>query len=288
MSDRRLIVSGDDFGAAPEVNAGIIRAHREGILTSTSLMVTGDAVAEAVALAQANPRLAVGLHLVLAQGRPAAAPGEVSRLVGPDGAFRDQPVANGLRYAWASCSQAGRAQLRREVEAQLEAFAATGLRLAHVDGHLNMHLHPMVLPLLIELAPRFGIRAMRLTREAIGPALRYDRRHMLRKVGEGLVFRALSAWATPRLRAAGIASADRIFGLHQTGHLDARYLTALLPSLPPGTSEVYCHPADGTPAVLARYQPGYDHSGELAALVDPRVREAIRAAGVTLVSYRDL
>jgi hopanoid biosynthesis associated protein HpnK len=288
VSGRRLIVSGDDFGAAPEVNAGIIRAHRDGILTSTSLMVTGDAVTEAVALAHANPRLSVGLHLVLAQARPAAAPHEVSRLVGPDGAFRDNPVLNGLRYAWAYCSQAGRAQLTREIEAQLEAFAATGLCLAHVDGHLNMHLHPMVLPLLIELAPRFGIRAMRLTREALTPALQYDRSHLPRKVLEGCVFAALSAWATPRLRAAGIASADRIFGLHQTGHLDARYLTSLIPMLPAGTSEVYCHPADGTPAVLRRYQPGYDHAGELSALVDPRVRAAIDSAGVTLVSYRDI
>ena len=288
MSQRRLIVSGDDFGAAPEVNAGIVRAHRDGILTSTSLMVTGDAVTEAVELAHATPRLSVGLHLVLAQARPAAAPRDIPVLVRPDGAFGDQPVVNGLRYAWAYCSQAGRAQLRREVEAQLEAFAATGLRLAHVDGHLNMHLHPMVLPLLLELAPRFGIRAMRLTREAIGPALQYDRSNLLRKIWEGCVFSALSAWATPRLHAAGIASADRIFGLHQTGHLDARYLTSLIPTLPAGTSEVYCHPAAGTPAVLSRYQPGYDHIGELSALIDPRVRAAIDSTGVTLVSYRDL
>jgi len=99
VSARRLIVSGDDFGAAPEVNAGIVRAHRDGILTSTSLMVTGDAMAEAVALAHANPRLSVGLHLVLAQARPAAAPSEVSRLVGPDGAFRDNPVLNEIGRA---------------------------------------------------------------------------------------------------------------------------------------------------------------------------------------------
>src|SRR5206468_2171784 len=59
----------------------------------------------------------------------------------------------------------GAARLRREIEAQLAAFAATGLRLAHLDGHLNMHLHPMVLPILRELAPRYDIRAMRLSRE---------------------------------------------------------------------------------------------------------------------------
>ena len=288
MSARRLVVSGDDFGVAPEVNAGIIHAHRDGILTSTSLMVSGAAVAEAAALARAHPSLAVGLHLVLAQGRPATPPREIPRLVGEDGAFRDQPVLNGLRYAWHWCFRAGRAQLRRELEAQLEAFAATGLELAHVDGHLNMHLHPMVLPILIELAPRYGIRAMRLTREQVGVALRYDSRHALRKVWEGTVFRALAAYAAPRLRAAGIATAERIYGLHQTGHVDERYLLALIPALPPGTSEVYCHPAERSPAALARYQPGYDHAGELAALLSGRVRDAARAAGVELISTRDL
>src|SRR6185369_9066073 len=84
VSARRLIVSGDDFGAAAEVNAAVIRAHREGVLTSTSLMVRGDAAAEAVALARATPTLAVGLHLVLVQGRPAAPPAEIPALVARD------------------------------------------------------------------------------------------------------------------------------------------------------------------------------------------------------------
>lgn len=288
MTERRLLVSGDDFGAAPEVNAGIVRAHRDGILTGTSLMVTGEAVADAVQLARASPGLSVGLHLVLAQDRPAAPPAEIPRLLGRDGRFGDQPVWNGLRYAWAWCSRAGRAQLRREVEAQLERFAVTGLPLAHVDGHLNMHLHPMVLPMLCELAPRYGIRVMRLTREDVGTALRWDRRHALRKVAEGAVFRVLAAYAAPRLAAAGIRAPDRIYGMHQTGHVDEAYLLWLIPRLPAGLSEVYCHPAARPPAALVRYQPGYDHEGELAALMSPRVRAALAAAGVALTTTRHL
>src|SRR5439155_62002 len=151
------------------------------------------------------------------------------------------------RYAWQYLSSTGRAQLWRGIEAQLAAFAATGLRLAHLDGHLNMHLHPMVLPILLGLAPRFGIRAMRLSREDLGPALRYDRSHFPRKLGEGVVFHALAAYAAPRLRAAGIATADRVYGMHQTGHVDERYLLALVSALPPGLSEVYCHPARRDP-----------------------------------------
>ena len=282
---RRLIVSGDDFVAAPEVNAGIVRAHTQGILTGTSLMVTGDAATEAVAGARAHPRLAVGLHLVLAQGRPAAPAAEIPALVTRTGTFRRAPVLSGLRYAWAWCTRVGRAQLHREIEAQLAAFAATGLTLSHVDGHMNMHLHPMVLPILIELAPRYRIRAVRVLREDLRDALRHDRRHLVRKAGEAAAFAVLARRATPRLAAAGILTADRVYGMHQTGHVDEAYLLALIAALPPGLSEVYCHPSQGRSPAMAPYQTGYDHAGELAALTSPRVRAAIDAAGVELVSY---
>ena len=285
---KRLIVSGDDFGVAVEVNEGIIRAHRDGILGQTSLMVTGEAAAHAVELARAHPSLAVGLHLVLAQGRAAAPSREITGLVRRDGAFRDTPVRNGIRYALMSLRTAGRAQLVREIEAQLEAFARTGLRLAHVDGHLNMHLHPMVVPILIELAPRYGIRAMRLSRESLAAALRFDRRHALRKSVEGMVFHGLAAHAAPRLRAAGIVSSDRVFGMHQTGHVDEAYLLHVIATLPPGVSEIYGHPALRQAAVMAGFQDGYDHAGEVAALTSPRVRAALDAAGVSLTTYRDL
>jgi chitin disaccharide deacetylase len=285
---KRLVVSGDDFGAAPEVNAGIVRAHRDGILTATSLMVTGAAAAAAVALARRHPRLAVGLHLVLAQGRAAAPAAEIPALTGAAGVFADTPVRNGLRYAVLSLRAAGRAQLRREIMAQLDAFRATGLPLAHVDGHLNMHLHPMVLPILLELAPRYGIRAMRLSRESLAAALRHDRRHLPRKLAEGAAFSALAAWAAPRLRAAGIVTAERVYGMHQTGHVDEAYLLGLIPALRAGVSELYCHPSDGVAPAMAPFQPGYDHAGEVAALTSPRVRAALRDAGVELVSYAEV
>ena len=288
QATRRLIVSGDDFGVAREVNAGIARAHRDGVLGAASLMVTGDAAAEAVALARATPDLSVGLHLVLAQARPAAPPAEIPSLVAASGAFHDAPIATGLRYAWAWAAGRGRRELRREVEAQLAAFAATGLPLGHLDGHLNMHLHPMVLPILVELAPQWGIRAMRLSREPLGAALRWDRRAAGRKLFEGAAFRTLAALAAPRLRAAGIVSADRVYGMHQTGHVDEPYVLDLVAHLPPGTSELYCHPSDGVAAAMARWQPGYDAAGEVAALTSPRVRSAIAAAGVELTTYARL
>ena len=288
MSLRRLVVSADDFGAAPEVNRAVERAHREGVLTNASLMVTGDAAAAAVAVARGLPTLGVGLHLVLAQGRSAAARTDIPRLVRRDGRFRDAPVVSGLRYAWLRLSRAGTRQLRTEIEAQLAAFVRTGLRLSHVDGHLHMHLHPMVLPILVELAPRYGIRAVRLTREPLARAIRYDGRHVVRRSLEGAVFAALARFAAPRLRAAGIATPSRVYGMHRTGEIDAPYLTALIRDLPEGASEVYCHPAVASAPPLARYQRGYANAQELAALTSPLVRAATRECGVELINYHAL
>jgi predicted glycoside hydrolase/deacetylase ChbG (UPF0249 family) len=146
----------------------------------------------------------------------------------------------------------------------------------------------MVLPILLALAPRYGIRAMRVTREDLGAALGYDRTHALRKGFEAAVFEVLARRARPRLAAARIASAERVYGMHQTGHVDERYLLHVVATLPAGVSEVYAHPATGQAPAMAAHQPGYDHPGEVAALTSPRVRQAIEAAGIELTTYRDL
>jgi hopanoid biosynthesis associated protein HpnK len=288
MTPRRLVVSADDFGAAAAVNEAVARAHRDGILTNASLMVTGDAVEQAVRLAHELPALGVGLHLVLAQGRPAAPRQRIARLIRHDGRFPDAPIPTGLRHAWLWLSRVGYAQLRTEIEAQLDAFARTGLRLSHLDGHLNMHLHPMVLPIVIALAPRHGVRAVRLTREPLVRAVRHDGKHVLRRTLEGTVFGVLARFARPRLAAAGIATPVRVYGMHQTGEVDEPYVKSLLGDLPAGTSELYCHPSLGRAVPLERYQPGYRNDGELAALTSPAVRRAVEEAGVELVSYHAL
>jgi hopanoid biosynthesis associated protein HpnK len=287
MSGRRLVVSADDFGAAPEVNEAVARARRNGVLTNASLMVTGEASAGAVAMARELPGLGVGLHLVLVRGVPAGPRARIPRLVRRDGRFRDAPIASGLRYAWLCLGRAGAHQLRTEIEAQLDAFARTGLALSHVDGHLHMHLHPMVLSILLDLAPRYRVRALRVPREPLVRAIRFDGRHVLRRSAEGAVFGALARFATPRLRAAGITAPAQVYGMHQTGEIDAAYLAALIRDLPEGTSEVYCHPALASAPPLA-HQRGYANARELAALTSSEVRAAVQARGVELVSYHAL
>lgn len=86
-SRRRIVINGDDFGFSSGVNQAIIKAHSEGVLTSTSLMITGDAVYEAIAAARAHEQLAVGLHLVLVCGKAALPPDQIPHLVDSTGNF---------------------------------------------------------------------------------------------------------------------------------------------------------------------------------------------------------
>jgi predicted glycoside hydrolase/deacetylase ChbG (UPF0249 family) len=181
-----------------------------------------------------------------------------------------------------------RSALRREIRAQLEAYRATGLTLDHVDGHLNIHLHPVVQSVLLELATEYEIPAIRLTRDPIVPNLRYDARHPVRKIFEGVAFRALSRVAARRFGARGMAYVDHLFGLHQSGGCDAPYLRHVLATLPPGDSEIYCHPAERQTPEMRRAMPGYRPADELAALTDPSVRATLDTQSIQLVHYGDL
>jgi hopanoid biosynthesis associated protein HpnK len=282
---KRLIISGDDFGLSPGTNLGIIKAHREGILTNASLMVNGAAYAEAVELARANPRLSVGLHLVLVQGRAAAMPEDIPDLVDGTGMFRNNAPAAGLLYFFAPRL---RRQIEREICAQLENYLSTGLPLSHIDGHLNIHMHPSVLAILLKLASRYGIRAMRLPREPWRISLRLDRGERRRKLLEALVFRNLTRFARPRLAAHGIRHPDQMFGLHQSGHVTEPYLLGVLQQMPRGITEVYGHPAI-VDDEARRWRPAdYESEAEVAAFTSARVRDTMRAADIELTSYADL
>lgn len=279
---RTLVVTGDDFGFSREVNRAIVEAHDRGILTSASLMIAGDAVAEAVALARSRPGLAVGLHLVVVDGRAALAASEIPRLVGTDGRFRGGPVRAGLRYQF---SREARSQLAREVRAQLERFRETGLMLAHVDGHHHMHLHPVVLETLLDLAPEFRIPAVRLPSEELSLALALDHRGAASKVVWAGIFGLLRRHGERRAGEAGVGFSERVYGLLATGRVTEEYLLELIPRIRAGHVELYCHPAMALPGEPGNSPPGAG-SRELAALLSPRVRQTVEAWGFVLESRR--
>ena len=268
-----LIVTADDFGLHDSVNAAVERAHRDGILSATSLMVGSPAALDAAARARALPSLRVGLHLVLADGAPTLPPQAIPDLVGLDGRFGSHMARDGVRFFFLPHV---RRQLAAEIRAQFEAFAATGLPLDHVNAHKHFHLHPTVLSLMLSIGREFGLRAVRLPMESTVPA--WLRPWML-------LLRA-------RLRAAGVAHNDYIVGLQLSGRFDEEALLNALGALPPhGVGELYLHPALDSGAAIAPSMIGYRHRDEFAALVSPRVahaRERLRAQGFRFGGFSDL
>ena len=273
MTPRRLIVNADDFGRSPSINEAVVRAHREGILTSASLMMNEAACAEAVQVARANPGLAVGLHLTLLCGQSALPRREIPGLVNSAGEFSDRPAAAGFRYFF---NRELREQLRREIHAQFERFAATGLALDHVNGHLHMHMHPVVFRILVEAAGAYGIRRMRFTRDGFWLNARLAGGKWRYRILHALIYQVLSGWERPAFRQLGIRHTRRVFGLMQDSRVDETFVLKLLPRLPAGDSELYSHPS------LDKFKHEFD------ALVSPRVRQRVRELGIELIRYRDL
>jgi hopanoid biosynthesis associated protein HpnK len=270
---RRLIVNADDFGRSYSINEAVIRAHREGILTTASLMVNEPACDEAVTLAKANPKLGVGLHLALLCGRSALPSEKISGLVNPRGEFPNNPVGAGFNYFF----RLGlRAPLEAEIGAQFERFRATGLPLDHVNGHLHMHLHPVVFGILMRRAEEWGIKRLRLTRDPFWLNARLARGAWFSRAAHAVIYRALSARARPSLLQRGIKFTPRVFGLLQNARVDEQYVTKLLSVLPTGDSELYSHPS------LDEFRHEFD------ALINPAVKELVRRENIELIRYQDL
>ena len=278
---KRLIVTGDDFGLAEPVNQAIEIGHREGILTTASLMVGGAAAADAVARAKRLPDLGVGLHLVVAEGSPVSAPDQIPNLVASTGRFYDHLVHAALRFFFLPGS---RRQLESEIRAQFEAFRATGLTLDHINAHNHMHLHPTVLSLLMRVARDYGSPPIRVPQEARGAP-------EAKRFGQSLANRALRPWLSLlrlRLRRAGFRSNDWVLGLHQTGSMEEETVLRLLKHLPEGTTEMYFHAATERCPEIDRCTPEYLHEAELRALTSTRVRDAIREQGARPIRFQDI
>ncbi len=273
LEPRRLIVNADDFGLSACVNAAVIRAHREGILTTASLMVNEPGFAEAVTLAKENPKLGVGLHLTLLMGHATLPAEKIPGLVNARGEFSNSPVGAGLNYFF---KRSLREQLRAEIHAQFEKFHAIGLPLDHVNGHLHLHLHPVIFEILMADADELRIRHLRLTRDCFARSRRMAGGRWFYRISHAAIYEILSRRVREPLRQRGIRHAQITFGLLQDSRVDEDYILKLLPELPPGDSELYSHPS------LDKFKPEFD------ALVSPRVREEIKKLGVELIRYQDL
>jgi len=243
-------------------------------------MVGAPAVEDAVARARRWPSLGVGLHIVLIDGSPILPPSDLPALVDGSGRFRNDMAAASIRIFF---DAAARRQLAREIAAQFEAFAATGLRLDHVDCHKHWHLHPTIGLLVIEIGQRYGMKALRVPSEPL-PVLRLVEKQSLSM--KSAVTELCAARLRARVRRHRLKSPDRVFGLAWSGAMTESRIGGLLAHLPDGLTEIYTHLATSNTFVGA--VPGYRYVDEFNALLAPEVVAAAKGGRIRLKAYLDM
>jgi predicted glycoside hydrolase/deacetylase ChbG (UPF0249 family) len=270
--ERRLIINADDLGLHPLIDAGILRCLREGIVTSVSICASGGHFVEAAAGAR-DAGLDVGVHLTLVGEAPVSSPDALPTLA-PAGRLPGGYAALFRRLLF---RQVHIAEIELELNAQVARVRDAGLEVSHLDSHQHVHLHPSLLPVTFRVARRFGIRALRAA-----PSV--DALVGLRPA----VLALFAHRAARRARQEGLKVPDAVLGLAETGGLSEERLLRVLDRLPPGTSELVCHPGAGDAAIGTAYGWHFHWDDEAQALTSSRVRESLERHGVRLVRYRDL
>ncbi len=249
ISRKRLIVNADDFGFTPDVNRGIVAAHRGGILTATTLMANGDAFDDAVRLARETPSLDVGCHLALISGRSLLPPCAPLPASVPE-----------LLLALA----ARRIRVYDELAAQVRKIQAAGIAPTHLDTHKHTHLAPPVLDAVARIAEEFKIPWVRRPFQIPLLCRRFERvlaRH-------------------------GCRTTDHFAGFRMTGRFSAVELAQFIRELPDGLTEFMCHPGYSGDLRHARTRLKESRERELEALVAPEARAALQFVSVELLNYR--
>lgn len=275
-----LIVHADDFGLSEAVNEGILDAHLNGVLTSTSIMASAEAFDHAIAISKANESLDIGIHLTLVEERPILDPKAVPSLVDGEGRFHCHATVFAGKYFQKKISLD---DVRRELDAQIRKVLATGVRVSHLDSHQHLHMLPGVLKVTLKLAHEHGISRVRFPHEAIRPYM-FRKPAGLSRVAQLAVLNMFCGSGKRGFP----TSTEHFAGFYYGGALKTENLLELVSHLPSsGTCELMCHPGHADPSA-SRAHWGYRWPDELEALKNRDVTAALKARGIRLISWRDM
>jgi hopanoid biosynthesis associated protein HpnK len=286
---KQLILNADDFGMTRGVNEGIIRAHRDGVLTSATLMANGAEFDDAVSRAKSNPKLGVGCHLVLVGG-PAIAPREkISSLADANG---NLPESLAGLVARLSSGFIRMKAIERELRAQIEKIRSAGIEPTHLDTHKHTHAHPKVMEAVGRVAKELGITRIRKPMENLRDSwetTRHENPGRTKELIAAAAARAVTPWFQAIARKYGLRSPDHFLGLAMTGGLGPAALRRMIDTLSDGSTEIMLHPGICDIDLAnsgSRLQD--QRETELQGLLDPGVRSALAERDIRLISYREL
>lgn len=285
---RRLIVNADDFGFTSGVNRAIVEAHSRGVVTSSTLMANSAAFEEAAQLAKTIPRLGIGCHVVLIDGRPVLGVEQLPSLT-KGARFRDGLMTFGAR---AIAGRIDADEITAEATAQIRKIQSTGIELTHIDTHKHTHLFPKILRPLLRAAAACGIRALR---NPFGPRLPLRSTRLMARPGlwtryaEVQILSHFAGKFREAVNREGFTTPDGTLGIVVTGSLDQALFHTIVRSIPPGTWEFVCHPGyNDKDLQVAETRLRASRETELRVLTLPAAREVLLQEGIELISYREL
>ena len=278
---RYIIINADDFGRHAEINRAVEEGLVHGCLRSATVMPGGAAFAGAIDIARRHEELGLGVHLTLVDGHPILPPEEIPSLVGSEGDFLPDHTALLKRYLKGGVNLE---EVRRELAAQLQKIEATGIPISHVDSHQHMHTLPGIIDIVLDLAARAGIRAVRTPRTPLFAGAFGGLGQLVGRLGLSTLARLAACKAHRR----GLLTPDNFAGIVAGEAVSEGELLHLIAHLPQGTTEVMMHP--GMKNDVLQEDSGWQHDfeAELAAILSPRVGEALRKAEVEPVNFRHL
>jgi predicted glycoside hydrolase/deacetylase ChbG (UPF0249 family) len=286
---KNLIVNADDLGWTEGVNRGIVDAHRRGLVTSTSLLANGQAFASALEAGRNHPELGIGVHLNLSDGAPTADAKEVRGLLNAAGQLEGGPENLLLRIAARKLSLD---EVEREWDAQITKIKAFGISPTHLDGHKHVHMLPGLFELVLRLARKHGVGAIRIAHEAsplraaLSAGSEQTGKVLLKQGVQARGLKLLARDAREMAERAGIAAADYFCGIAQTGVMTRAGVEQLLEALPDGTTEFMCHPGYADEELRqSQTRLQASRQQELEILTDTEIRKLVATRGIRLINY---
>jgi len=279
----QVIFHGDDFGLTSGVNEGVIQAFQNGVLASTSIIASGQAVNEAIGLAHAHPDLDVGIHLVLSDEKSLLKKSSLSCSQLSDGRFpsRQRLLLNLLKR------QTTVQQAEKEWRAQIEKILFAGIPVSHLDSHQHVHLYPYLFSLTVRLGIEYNIPFIR--------SRILDPIQFINNCKRFIDYMILKCWIAgyiSNVRIRPLKSIPSIGFLHAGGKLNQNILINILKTLDKKSYpavEVMLHPGTGYPHTHSRYRHWrYNWKNDLNLSVNPLMVQQLKDIGITPVSYAQI
>ena len=252
-------------------------ACREGIVTSVKLFPSGDAFGDALKRAKELGLKEAGVHLALTETSPVAPPADIKSIVAPDGRFYRNRVRLILRL---SAGMVDPDHIYTELKAQMDAAAASGLKITDLSSHEHIHMMPDILEIFVKLAKEYDVPAIRYPHKD-----RSARPFDPRNIYKSFVLACFEGGMAKVLSASSIKSPDHFRGFLDSANITEETLLGIIDSLEEGATELVCHPGFLSPEIIDRYTFHKNCEAELSALTSRRVRGRLDERQVRLAAY---